>query len=50
MNGARMVLDDYFHSPGWRAALKILLVLLWFVLLGLGLYIIFTFTPATLPG
>jgi succinate dehydrogenase hydrophobic anchor subunit len=45
-----MVLDDYVHSPGWRAGLKIGLAVLWFVLMGLGLYIIFTFTPATLPG
>jgi succinate dehydrogenase cytochrome b556 subunit len=49
MNGARMVVDDYFHSPGWRAFLKISLLLLWFVLIGMGLYIIFTFTPGTLP-
>ncbi|MCL4488217.1 MAG: hypothetical protein M1570_08820 [Chloroflexi bacterium] len=48
MNGTRMVMDDYFHSPGWRAFLKILLLLLWFVLLGLGLYIIFVFNPGTL--
>ncbi len=49
VNGARMVVDDYFHSPGWRAFIKILLLLLWFVLIGMGLYIIFTFTPGTLP-
>ncbi len=49
MNGARMVVDDYFHSPGWRAFLKISLVLVWFILIGLGAYIIFTFTPGTLP-
>ena len=49
MNGARMVVDDYFHSPGWRAFLKIFLAVFWFVLMGLGLYIIFTFAPGTLP-
>lgn len=49
MNGARMVVDDYFHSPGWRAFLKILLLLGWFILMAFGLYIIFTFTPGTLP-
>ncbi len=49
MNGARMVTDDYFHSPGWRAFLKVALLLLWFVLLGLGMYIIFVFSPTTLP-
>jgi succinate dehydrogenase / fumarate reductase membrane anchor subunit len=48
VNGARMVVDDYFHSPGWRALIKISLLVLWFVLMGLGLYIIFTFTPGTL--
>lgn len=49
MNGARMVLDDYFHSPGWRATLKIILLVVWFVLIGLGAYIIFTFAAGTLP-
>ncbi len=49
MNGARMVLNDYFHSPGWRSALKIVLVVLWAVLMGLGMYIIFTFVPGILP-
>jgi succinate dehydrogenase hydrophobic anchor subunit len=49
MNGARMVVDDYFHSPGWRAFLKILLLLGWFILMAFGLYIIFTFMPGTLP-
>lgn len=49
MNGARNVLEDYFHSPGWRAFLKISLWLAWFLLIGLGTFIIFTFTPATLP-
>ncbi len=50
MNGARNVLDDYFHSPGWRAFLKIGMFLLWFVLIGMGLFIIFTFTPGSLPS
>jgi succinate dehydrogenase cytochrome b subunit len=49
MNGARNVLEDYIHSPGWRAFLKISLWLSWFLLIGLGAFIIFTFTPATLP-
>lgn len=50
VNGARMVLDDYVHQPGWRATLKIALVLLWVVLLFFGVYIIFTFAPGTLPS
>jgi succinate dehydrogenase / fumarate reductase cytochrome b subunit len=48
MNGARNVLEDYFHSPAWRAFLKIGLWLFWFVLIGMGAFIIFTFTPGTL--
>jgi succinate dehydrogenase hydrophobic anchor subunit len=43
------VVNDYFHAPGWRAFLTIGLFVLWFVLMGLGVYIIFTFTPGILP-
>ncbi len=50
VNGARMVLDDYVHQPGWSAVLKIGLASLWVVLIFFGMYIIFTFTPGTLPG
>ena len=50
VNGLRNVLDDYFHSPGWRAFLKIGLVVFWFVLMGMGMFIIFTFAPGMLPG
>jgi len=50
VNGARMVIADYFHSPGWRAFLKIGLFLFWFVLMGMGMFIIFTFNPGTLPA
>lgn len=49
MNGARNIVDDYFHSPGWRAFLRVALILFWFVLMGMGSFIIFTFTPGTLP-
>lgn len=49
VNGLRNVLDDYFHSPGWRASLKIGLVVFWFVLMAMGMFIIFTFVPGTLP-
>lgn len=49
MNGARNVMEDYFHSPGWRAFLKIGLWVSFFVLMALGTFIIFTFTPNTLP-
>jgi len=49
VNGLRNVMDDYFHSPGWRAFLKIGLVLFWFLLIGMGMYVIFTFSPGTFP-
>lgn len=49
INGLRNVLDDYFHSPGWRAFLKVGLVVFWFVLMGMGMFIIFTFVPGILP-
>jgi succinate dehydrogenase / fumarate reductase membrane anchor subunit len=44
-NGARVVLDDYVHSQGWRVLLKSLLYIVVFVVLVLGAYIIFTFKP-----
>jgi succinate dehydrogenase cytochrome b556 subunit len=49
VNGARNVIDDYFHSPGWRAFIRIALIVFWFVLMGMGAFIVFTFTPGTLP-
>ncbi len=49
VNGLRNVLDDYFHSPGWRAFLSIGLVVFWFVLMAMGMFIIFTFVPGVLP-
>lgn len=45
INGARNVLADYFHSPGWRAFLVIGLWLFWFALMVMGAFIIFTFNP-----
>ena len=45
INGTRNVLEDYFHSPAWRAFLKIALWLFWFVLMVMGSFIIFTFNP-----
>ncbi len=47
-NGARNVVSDYFHAPGWRAFLKIGLLLVWLLLMGMGMYIIFTFNPGML--
>jgi len=45
INGARNVLEDYFHSPGWRAFLIIGLWLFWFLLMVMGAFVIFTFNP-----
>lgn len=45
INGTRNVLEDYFHSPAWRAFLKIGLWLFWFLLIVMGTFIIFTFNP-----
>jgi succinate dehydrogenase cytochrome b556 subunit len=44
-NGTRNVIDDYVHAPGWRAFIRIALIVFWFVLMGMGAFIIFTFTP-----
>ena len=45
VNGTRNVIDDYVHAPGWRAFIRIALIVFWFVLMGMGMFIIFTFTP-----
>ncbi len=45
VNGTRNVMEDYFHSPGWRAFLKIGLWLFWFLLMVMGAFILFTFNP-----
>ena len=42
-NGIRYAIDDYIHNNGWRALVKTLLYLVFFVLLVLGAYIIFSF-------
>jgi succinate dehydrogenase / fumarate reductase membrane anchor subunit len=42
-NGTRIVLDDYVRHPGWRVLLKSILYIFVFVLLVLGIYIVFTF-------
>ncbi len=47
VNGTRNVMEDYFHSPGWRAFLKIGLWVFWFLLMVMGAFVIFTFTPAS---
>jgi succinate dehydrogenase / fumarate reductase membrane anchor subunit len=42
-SGIRYILDDYIHHDSWRTLIKTLLYLVYFVLLVLGAYIIFSF-------
>ncbi|MCZ7575473.1 MAG: hypothetical protein M5U01_43540 [Ardenticatenaceae bacterium] len=42
-NGVRYVLEDYIESQGWRVFTKTILYLLYFALIILGAYIIFSF-------
>jgi len=42
-NGARYVLEDYIHAPGWRVTAKVTLYIIYAVFIGMGAYIIFTF-------
>ena len=42
-NGMRYIIEDYIHSPGWRATVKILLYALYAALLLMGAYVILTF-------
>ncbi len=44
-NGVRIVLDDYIHPQGWRVLAKSILYVVVFILIVLGAYVIFTFTP-----
>ncbi|HEX7049606.1 MAG TPA: succinate dehydrogenase, hydrophobic membrane anchor protein [Longimicrobiales bacterium] len=48
MNGFRYVLNDYLHSPGFLVATKAVVFVAYVLLLGIGAFIIFTFTPETL--
>ncbi len=45
VNGARIVVDDYVRSGGWRLLTKIVLYLAFAVLTVMGAYIIITFDP-----
>ncbi len=42
-NGMRYIIEDYVHAPGWRVTLKTVLLLLYFALISMGAYVIFTF-------
>jgi succinate dehydrogenase / fumarate reductase membrane anchor subunit len=43
MNGLRVVAEDYVPRGGWMILAKSAIVVLWFTLLSMGAYIIFTF-------
>ncbi|MCL4465385.1 MAG: succinate dehydrogenase [Chloroflexi bacterium] len=43
LNGVRVVMDDWIHSPGWRLTLTALLWLIGFILLVIGAQVIFSF-------
>jgi succinate dehydrogenase / fumarate reductase membrane anchor subunit len=45
-NGLRIVIDDYIHSPGTRAAVKTLLYTSTVVLMIMGTAVVVTFDPA----
>ncbi|MGE5138983.1 MAG: succinate dehydrogenase, cytochrome b556 subunit [Rudaea sp.] len=44
--GARYVIQDYFHTPGWRRLLLFAAGALWVLLILMGAYIIFFFNGA----
>lgn len=41
-NGMRYIVDDYIHTQGWRVTVKTLLYALYFAILLMGAYVIFT--------
>jgi succinate dehydrogenase / fumarate reductase membrane anchor subunit len=45
LTGARIALDDYIHSRGWRVLLKTVLWLLGILFLVVGAFVLFTFQP-----
>jgi succinate dehydrogenase / fumarate reductase membrane anchor subunit len=44
-NGVRIVMDDYIRPQGWRVLAKSILYIVVFVVLVLGIYVVFTFKP-----
>lgn len=48
LNGFRYILDDYLHRPGWLVFAKSLVFLVYVAFLGMGAYIILTFSPEVL--
>jgi len=47
VNGARIVIDDYVQSRGWRALLKTALWTIGVLFLVVGAFVLFTFQPVT---
>lgn len=45
MNGLRVIMDDYVRRPGWRVFWKSFGFIVYVAFLGIGAYIILTFTP-----
>ena len=45
MNGLRVVVDDYVHSPGWRLTVNSALAIITFFLVAIGSITVFTFQP-----
>lgn len=48
INGFRYILDDYVRTPGWAVFTKSVVFLVYVAFLGIGAYIIFTFSAETL--
>jgi len=48
INGFRYILDDYVRKPGWAVFAKSMVFLVYVAFVGIGAYIIFTFSAATL--
>lgn len=47
LSGVRILLDDYVHSRGWRALLKMALWTVAILFLIVGAFVLFTFQPVT---
>lgn len=43
LNGTRVVMDDWIHSPGWRLFFTVLLWVVGFIILVIGAQVILTF-------
>jgi succinate dehydrogenase / fumarate reductase, membrane anchor subunit len=50
MNGLRIVVDDYVHTPGWRLSLQSFLAIVTLTLFMLGTITLITFHSVANPG